>query len=69
MFWGKSAIYSRNIAILLTKIMRLLLSLRCFIAKIRATAEGLVASQPIPHTVSVGYSITPPAFNISVICW
>jgi hypothetical protein len=28
-------------------------------------ASALVASQPIPHTVSVGYSITPPRRIIS----
>ena len=49
--------------------IRLLLSLRCFIWKILATASGFVASHPNPQTVSVGYRIIFPSFNISVIRW
>ena len=38
-----------------------LLSGRFLSAKTLATAAGLVASQPIPHTVSVGYRMSPPS--------
>ena len=39
-----------------------LLSERCLISYTRRTASSLVASQPMPQMVSVGYRMTPPSF-------
>ena len=43
-----------------TRQIRAFESSRFLIAYTLATASLLVASQPIPHTVSVGYNMTPP---------
>ena len=37
---------------------------RPFISKILSTASSKYGLQPIPYTVSVGYTITPPVFTI-----
>ena len=40
-------------------------SARCLMAYTRFTASSFVASQPSPHTVSVGYRMTPPLRSTS----
>jgi len=47
----------------LTKQIMLLDSMRFLRVYIRATASALVASQPIPQMVSVGYRMRPPCFK------